>query len=188
MQKVRVGEYVGVRYNIQSSSDDFEIYNVVSDPQEGNDLAGREAYTNMQLQMKAMTLQSRMPDTSAARPYDNALVPSIARVVATPGIVWKRYDGNYPWVSRVDGLKETAKGIVTSIGAKEINATAGILYQEGYLKVPADGTYTFVAKGYDGFVLRIHNALVVDGSYHGQTGFEASGSIRLQAGYHPFKL
>ena len=188
MQKVRVGEYVGVRYNIQSSSDDFEIYNVVSDPQEGNDLAGREAYTNMQLQMKAMTLQSRMPDTSAARPYDNALVPSIARVVATPGIVWKRYDGNYPWVSRVDGLKETAKGIAASIGAKAINATAGILYQEGYLKVPADGTYTFVAKGDDGFVLRIHNALVVDGSYHSQTGLEASGSIRLQAGYHPFKL
>ncbi len=142
----------------------------------------------MQQQMKAMTLQSRMPDTSAERPYDNALVPALAQVVATPGILWKRYDGNYPWVSRVDGLTASANGIATSIGAKEINAAAGILYQEGYLKVPADGTYTFVAKGDDGFVLRIHNALVIDGSYYGQTGREASGNIRLQAGFHPFKL
>ena len=38
MQSVRIGDFQGVRYNIRSPADDFEIYNVVSDPQETKNL------------------------------------------------------------------------------------------------------------------------------------------------------
>ncbi len=188
MQKIRMGDYVGVRYNIQSATDDFEIYNVVTDRQEAKNLAGQAAYSVMQQQFKDKVLQSRMPDTTAVRPYDNALVPAINNITKLPGIQWKSYGGNFPWVSRVEGLTPTATGITSTFNLDNVNVPAGIFYHEGYINVPADGLYTFTVKGDDGFLLRLHDAVVVDGSYYCHAGNEASGSIRLQAGYHPFRL
>ena len=187
MQKMRIGNLVGVRYNIQSAEDSFEVYNVATDPQERNDLATQEAYKNMQQVFKERVLQSRMPDSNAIRPYDKALVPSTAQDGAKPGVQWKSYSGNFPWVSRVEGLTATASGISPVLNS-DADVKAGIFYQEGFIKVPANGTYTFIVTGEDGFLLRLHNAMVVDGSYAGHAGNEVSGSIRLQAGFHSFKL
>ncbi|MEO6135163.1 MAG: arylsulfatase, partial [Ginsengibacter sp.] len=39
MQVIRMGDFVGVRYNIKSANDDFEIYNIMTDPQQANNLA-----------------------------------------------------------------------------------------------------------------------------------------------------
>lgn len=188
MQKIRMGNFVGVRYNIQSATDDFEIYNVVTDPQETKNLAGHTAYSVMQQQFKDKVLQLRMPDTGAVRPYDNALVPAIINTSAMPGIQWKSYGGNFPWVCRVEGLMPTSTGMASTINFDNVNVQAGILYKEGYINVPADGLFTFTIKGDDGFLLRLHDAMVVDGSYHGRAGNQVSGSIHLQAGLHPFRL
>lgn len=188
MQKIRDGNLVGVRYNIQSADTDFEIYNVVTDPQESKNLAGQDAYKNKQHQFKAMAMQSRMPDTGAVRPYDDALVPALSQVAATPGVLWQNFAGNYPWVSKVDGLTSTSNGITSNLSDSTKAIAGGIFYQQGFINVPADGEYTFTVKGDDGFLLRLHNAMVVDGSYEGHADNTKSGKIRLQAGYHPFKL
>ena len=34
MQLIRFGKYSGVRYNIKDAQDNFEIYNVVTDPKQ----------------------------------------------------------------------------------------------------------------------------------------------------------
>jgi arylsulfatase A-like enzyme len=77
MQMIRLNDYVGVRYDIQSAEDDFEIYNVINDPQEANNLAGNPDMKLLQQQFKDKTLQSRMPNNTAPRPYDDALVPAL---------------------------------------------------------------------------------------------------------------
>ncbi|MCK4560399.1 MAG: chitobiase/beta-hexosaminidase C-terminal domain-containing protein [Calditrichia bacterium] len=57
----------------------------------------------------------------------------------------------------------------------------------GYVKIPADGIYTFYSSSDDGTKLFIHNELVVDNDYtHGMT--EKSGDIALNKGLHPIKL
>ena len=63
---------------------------------------------------------------------------------------------------------------------------AGLCYR-GFIKVPTDGTWTFFATSDAGMNLRIHDSLVIDDDFnHNST--EATGSIRLAAGLHPFTL
>ncbi len=91
-------------------------------------------------------------------------------------------------MSRVEGLTPTSTGIASTLKFENVNVPVGIFYQQGYIKVSADGLYIFTVKGDDGFLLRLHDAVVVDGSYNGHAGNRASGSIQLQTGYHPFRL
>jgi hypothetical protein len=63
----------------------------------------------------------------------------------------------------------------------------GMLFS-GYLKVPADGEYTFHLKADTGALLRMHDATVIDADFGYEPGREKTGAIRLQAGLHSFRL
>ena len=64
MQLIRFGKYSGVRYNIKDAQDNFEIYNVVTDPKTKTDLAA--SMPTLQQNMKDFVLQIRRPDSSAS--------------------------------------------------------------------------------------------------------------------------
>ena len=67
MQVVYLSGYQGVRYDVRSPTDDFEIYDVLHDPQEAHNLAGKSSLAALQNQMKQRVLELRRPDTSAPR-------------------------------------------------------------------------------------------------------------------------
>jgi arylsulfatase A-like enzyme len=52
MQMLRLGDTVGVRYDIQGQGDDFEIYDVVKDPQQKNNLADNPEMAAFQQKLK----------------------------------------------------------------------------------------------------------------------------------------
>src|SRR5690606_4230523 len=112
MQMIQVDGLIGVRYDVQSASDDFEIYDVVSDPGQTRNLALGKA--DVQQRMKERVLQLRVADTSAARPYDDAFIPALhgidAGVHAPPEV--KFYTVKTSWLPRVDG---TGAEAVTSV-------------------------------------------------------------------------
>lgn len=192
MQVLRLGDYVGVRYNIQSSDDDFEIYNVRKDPRETNNLANNPEQSplirELQQKMKKKVLQVRMPNTSAPRPYDDELIPPVTGIETTNGIEWKAYDGSFPWVPQVAALDpaESGKAKRPVIEVREKDNQA--LYFEGYLNIPSDGSYTFFLSTDTGGLLRIHEAAVIDADFGYTGGTEREGKIRLKAGLHPFRL
>lgn len=188
MQLIRFDDYVGVRYNIQSANDDFEIYNVRTDPKETTNLAGRKEMGTLQHQMKERVLQVRIPDTTATRPYDHELVSPVSNEKAVPGINWKSYEGNFLWVSSVSAMEATSKGNARFPDPGVLKSKAGMLYVEGYLDIPRDGDYTFFLNSGSNFLLRIHEAIVIDGDFGHQPGEERSGKIRLKAGLHPFRF
>jgi arylsulfatase A-like enzyme len=189
MQLIRFGDTLGVRYDVKSGKDNFEIYNVAKDPQEIKNLANNPGMDAVQNKMKARVLQMRMPDTSAPRPYDNDLVPAVADRKTEAGIRWKAYYGNFPWLPDVATLTSSATGAAlqpdVSAGKRANN---GVLFFEGYLAIPADGEYTFTIRADAGVLLRIHDATVIDGDYGYVPGLEKTGTIRLQKGLHPFRL
>lgn len=189
MQMIRIGDFVGLRYDILSHNDNFEIYKVGSDPQELNDLAAGPEMKQLQQQMKNTVLQLRRPDASAPRPYDSVPVPPTAVSNLKSGLSRAQYCGKFPWVSDVTGLKPSHSGISSApeLKGSTQNNDEQVVFS-GYIKVPANGEYTFYLKSGSGALLKMHYATIIDSDFGYQAGEERSGKIMLQAGFHPIKI
>ena len=187
MQLIRMGDFSGVRYDIQSADDDFEIYNVVEDPQEADNLAAKPDYQEMQSQMKRNVLQMRRPDPSAPRPYDAALIPAVEAQPLETGLSWRAYEGAFPWVSDVSALTPTAEGTADSPDPA-VMQQAGMLVYDGVIEAPEDGEYEFAAQSDAPFIIRLHDSLLADAGYNYQPGQQVSAAAMLQAGSHPVRI
>ncbi|EDY18030.1 sulfatase [Chthoniobacter flavus Ellin428] len=189
MQAIRIGDYMGVRYAITSPTAPFEIYNVATDPQEGKNLAdtGGE-FTALQQRMQDTVRSVRRPDSGAPRPYDDELQPAV-KPVTVPGIAWSAVEMAAPWVPRLDDLKPTAQGTAANPDLKVAprKDDVAVLFS-GYVEVPEDGEYQFHVAADTGALLRIGGATVIDADFGYESGQDKSGTVRLQAGRHPFRL
>jgi len=188
MQMIRAGDYAGVRYDIKSPSDNFEIYNVRNDPQETNNLA--KALPDMEQVMKNQVLQARRPDPGAPRPYDNELVPALSTHDLRAGVESAFFQGTFPWVPNFDGVAPTQSSSESSPRVQRVANSAsdfGMLFS-GYFKVPAAGKYTFYLQTDTGALLRVHDATVIDADFGYSPNTEVGAAINLQAGLHPFRL
>ncbi len=190
MQKIRLGDFVGVRYDIKATDDNFEIYNVVTDPQESRNLANEPNYQLMQKTFKERVTQVRRPDPEAPRPYDLAPVAAVDVAKLIPGVSWSVYEGQFPWVSDLIGYQATKLGIRPNTDLVDSGTQEGMICQEGYVNIPKDGLYQFSVGGNGSYVFRLHNALVLDRSYPDQPSLRLplSATVNLKAGYPPFKI
>ena len=189
MQMIRQNNYVGIRYNIHSHSDNFELYDIAKDPQQANNLDGKPGMDRIQQQMKDKVLQSRRPDPLAQRPYDDELIPSVSNVKTTAGVKWEAFKGNFQWVPDVTLLKPAQTGSASRPNSSVIRKTdIQALYFTGYIQAPTDGEYTFFLKTNHGAFLRLHDAALIDSDFGYASGSERQGTIRLKAGLHPFRL
>lgn len=188
MQMIIQDNFVGLRYNIQSHQDDFEIFDVLKDPQQANNLAKNQGMDIVQQKMKDKVLQSRRPNESAERPYDNEFVPAIPDLETEAGVDWESFTGNFLWVPDVSGLKPSAKGNCSLPSSASEAGKSQVLYFSGYLNIPEDGEYTFSIKSGNKAFFRIHDAVVIDADFNYQPGTETEGKVKLKSGLHPFKL
>ncbi|SDT60533.1 Arylsulfatase A [Mucilaginibacter mallensis] len=189
MQMIRMGGLVGVRYQVKSADDDFEIYDVVKDPKEADNLALKPGYEKIQAQMKTKVLQVRHPDAEAPRPYDNVLIP--ADTVAgelISGVSWKFYKGNFPWVISEKNLNPNEKGKSKSVSGQEADNKPGMICYEGFIKIQADSKYTFSMQTTGNAYLRLHQATLIDEDFGYQPNTELTRDVYLKAGYHAIKL
>ena len=181
--------YMGVRYNLTNAAEDFEIYDVATDPKETTNLAAMPSMKGVQQAMKDRVLGLRRPLASAPRPYDAALIPAVPGPMAA-GLEWQRFTGPFPWVPDFAGLTPSAHGHCQGLDLPVAAGTerSGSCLFTGCLQVPADGTYTlYLAAGGRAF-LRIHEASVIDADFGYAAGTERSATLHLQAGCHPFRL
>lgn len=185
MQMIRIGDVVGVRYDIQSQNDDFELYNVTEDPSQRNNLAG-ESTTQLQNQMKDRSLQVRIPNPTAKRPYDEALIPSINIDKVKKGLKWSVYKNETPWLSKPQAGVKVKKGHTRTLSLSAIKQKEGFI--EGYLRVPEDGKYTFTLKVGGKAFLKIHDISVIDADYNYKEGTVKSSDLFLEKGYHPIRI
>jgi len=188
MQMIRLNDFVGLRYNIGSHNDNFEIFDIAKDPQQANNLAGNSEMELVQQQMKDRVLQSRRPNSSAVRPYDNELVPDIKGVKTAPGVFLKSFNGDFKWVPDVAALKAKATGNtkLPTIDVRKEDSQA--LLFTGYLNIPEDGDYTFYLNTNGKSFLRLHDIALIDADFGYKTGVERQATIKLKKGLHPLKL
>ncbi len=190
MQALRVGEFIGVRYDVASAADDFEIYNVVTDPKQRVDLAKEPGQVGRQAELKALALQSRRPDSTAPRPYDSALVPAIHADARNAGVAWSRYSGAFPWVPSTRNLQPEQRGTTSDLAVAKLlgDLPAGVIEFEAFLAVPVDGEYTFALTATGGAVVRLHQAALLDCDFGYPSGTTRNATARLQAGLHPIRI
>jgi hypothetical protein len=183
MQSILIGDYKGVRVNIENHQSVFEVYHTLNDPKETTDLAGKPGVPTQQ-QFQAAVLRTRRIDPAAPRPYDNELIPALAKQTTRPGLIRKEFPGQFPWVPQFNQLKPSGQSVVDGL-----QAAPGAQQFTGYLRVPKSGVYHFALTTNGKAVVRLHNALLIDADSQYTAGSKAlSGEIALQAGLHPLRI
>ena len=189
MQMIHMDNLIGLRYDIKSAADDFEIYDVKNDTHQDNNLASHDSMQRIQQKMKNRVLQVRRPDTSAIRPYDEVNIPSIALEKLSKGLRWKGFQGQFPWLPKMEDLNAVENGIIKnsiSTGLKRIDQN--LVLFEGYIKAPKTGTYSLIFKSMGKALIRIHESTIFDADYNHQEETEMTEKIRLEAGFHPVRI
>jgi arylsulfatase A-like enzyme len=189
MQSIRLGDFTAVRYAITNSAEPFRLYNVVRDPHEDHNLAGDPACATVLAQARAMTLQVRRPDPEAPRPYDNDPVPAVAVDCKKDGMLdYAAYEGTWPWVPDFEALTPVATGKSRGLemAVLPLHGEAGLSFK-GFFNAPAGGEYTFWLKCDTGAEMWLHEAHLLDDDFT-HDGNEVKATIRLAAGWHPFRL
>jgi arylsulfatase A-like enzyme len=187
MQAIRMDSLMGVRYDIQSFADDFEIYNVLTDPKETTNLGKLPGYTTVQIAMKDKVLQARRRNAEAPRPYDNDAIPAIKDLEKiAPGLAWKYYKGTFSWLANPGSLVPSQFGISANISDK--NNANGLTVYKGFVRIPADGGYTFTLSAGGKAYIRLHEATLIDADYNYQPGKKITQSVNLKSGLHPVEI
>ena len=108
--------------------------------------------------------------------------------VSSAGLNYFVYEGEWSKLPDFDNLKPTASGVSKSIdiSSKQGSDNYGFVF-DGFIKIPADGVYTFYISSDDGSKLSIDNNILIDNDgMHGIV--EKSNEIPLAKGYHAIKV
>jgi arylsulfatase A-like enzyme len=188
MQAIRIGDFMGVRYQITGDETPLRLYDVVHDPHEDNDVAAQPEHAALLRQMRDGLKQSHVANPMDPRPYDQALVPAVT-AHTIPGASYSTYAGTWPWLPDFAELHASTHGVVASPAALPRPAAPAYgLYFTGYLNAPADGNYTLYLASDSGALLRVHDMQVIDADSRPAGEAEKTGLMHLKAGLHPFRL
>ena len=118
--------------------------------------------------------------------YD--LSPPLQLKTTEPGVRYEYYEGQWKHIPDFDSLTALQSGVAGQFVIPEKNSGEdfGVRYN-GYIKIPADGLYTFYANSDDGASVTIDNTLIADND--GQHApKEESGTIMLKSGFHKIQV
>ncbi len=190
MQVLFMDGFKGIRTDIKSHVDSFEIYDLAADPGERKNLAATSAsFEQLQQKMKDRVLRLRIPNGSAQRPYDQEPVPGYPELEETAQkSIIAVYPGEFPYVPNVKSLTpvathpSTAKMPVSN--SFQASQRCAVEFNS-WVQIKEPGicqlTFTTPTRAF----LRIHEAGIVDADFGYESGTTKTASIRLGVGFHP---
>ena len=187
-QFVRDGDHVAFRYHKDGAPLPTQLYNVMTDPHQDNDLAGAPAHAGLLARMEALLLTCRRPcantgegwTKTAIRPYDGAPLPAIPG--AGGGYTVRYYPGEWPWVPQFDALTPSRTVTLGTLDFGEILAGAPApcgVSVTGFIEAAETGMHEFSAAG--GGYVWLHEARVLEPGI-------PKASIPLAKGPHPIRI
>ncbi len=189
MQVIFLDGFKGVRTDIQSHSDLFEIYDLKTDPGERKNLAGvNRQFDQLQQQMHDRVLRLRIANESAKRPYDREPIPGLEIANGPTGntIQWSAFHGEFSYVPNVSSIQpdETGQARMTQASTREPGA---VEFRLG-LEVDQPGEYTLSFQCPTKGFVRVHDAGVIDADFGYQAGTNKTAKLNLGKGYHPVRI
>jgi alpha-N-arabinofuranosidase len=116
------------------------------------------------------------------------LPPALEVKNPKPGVECKYFEGQWEQLPNFGTLSPKRTEVVKQFVIPESNSGENFGTQyEGYIKLPADGLYTFSASSDDGTDLSVDDNLVVDNDGR-HAPEEQSGTVLLKAGFHRIKV
>ena len=187
MQMIRMGDTVGIRYNVKSQDDDFEIYDIIKDTHQAHNLAAHDKLGDLQERMKERVLQVRLVNKSARRPYDSIPIPAVEVKKTAKGLRWNAYDGNFPWLPQLNALTAVDSGQTQDLEKFDYRKHTYYSFK-GYLEIPKDGEYIFYVTADEKAFVRLHDIAIIDADYNYHAGNEKKSSLFLKKGLHPIEI
>ena len=194
MQALCIGDYVGVRYNILAHSDNFEIYNALTDPKEARNLGGQASFAALQQQFKDTVLQIASPwrRRNASLRWQGFDAPpnrpALGRVDAPSR---REFTGRFPWTPKFDAMEPTISDISCPAGfvlADRRTQTSGSSIAGSSRRRPMESTpfslMTAIRAHYCGYTRRQSSTPTL--AMH--PARRSAASILLKAGMHPVRL
>jgi len=152
-------------------------------------IASQPIYINQTTTIKAKIFLGENPVSPTSRATYKKLVPLPAKNISAnnSGLKYAIYDGKWNRLPDFSQLKPASSGTVKAfdISARQGKEAYGYVF-EGWIKVPADGVYTFYVSSDDGSRLWIDDVLIDNDGAHSLT--EKSAEIPLAEGFHAIKL
>lgn len=189
MQAIRVGEFMGVRTNVQwttNATEPFRVYNVVADPKQSTDVAASRP--DLVQKMNTLAVTARRKGAGVLRPWDTVPIPAVTPARTQSGVIWKAYEGNWPWLPEFRDLVPVSSGRSSTISASLLSRPDdGGMTFEGMISVPVGGAYHFQSVSDAATCLWIHDSLVIDNDF-GFAAIKTSEPVYLSAGLHPFRF
>ena len=195
------GRYLkGIRTNIKSESDDFEVYDVETDTHETTNIAAQ--LPGIQEKLKAAVLHTRRAYDYARDPqagrrnngcggfrnYDMALVPANTPGKTMPGLTMRRVQATCPWVpefNTLPGAVSASTSTVPDPAAVELPA-GSITEFKGFIDVPRQGHHWHFyltlsnAPGTKAYI-KMHNFQLVDADFNYTPGSTVNESAAINA-------
>lgn len=134
----------------------------------------------------ARAFKGEQPVSPIARRTFTKVTPNAGTFTAakTPGVSYQYFEGDFDKVPDFTTLTPKASGIADAFDRSQRQRDEGFAFRyTGFLRVPADGVYTFTLASDDGSALRVGKQLVVDndGLHSLQT---RTGAVALASGIH----
>ncbi len=186
MQAIRAGRFKGLRYDVTGPDTPFRIYDLVSDPAESTDLSASRP--DLAARMNYLSVAARRPGGGLTRPYDAAPIPAVNPPKTRNGIKWKSHEGHWTMLPDFRLLGAVRSGVAPAVSTSHRSRAcdSGLSF-EGYLRVPADGPYTFHTKSDSELCMWLHEArIIANNSTSANT--VSSPAIHLAAGLHPLRI
>ena len=200
MQVVHVDGFKGVRTDIQSHSDLFEIYDLKSDPGEEKNLAGTEIrFKQIQQRMHDRVLQLRLPNDSAPRPYDNSLIAGNTDDRAgllSEDVAWTFHPGDFSYVPSLPAKKAVANLKTKSEGNRSLGLeatavlakTPGAVVYEMFVTIDEPGEYHWTFRCPTRGFVRVWDIGLIDADFDYVPGSPQTSTLHLGKGRHPVRV
>jgi alpha-L-fucosidase len=178
--------------SVSSGRENVEIRYTLdgSEPQVDAPLVSGPIHLTQSATVSARCFRKGKPVSGSAKAAFTKVEPAPAVEVegVVPGISYSYYEGDWDRLPDFGTIKPVKSGAADNISlalrAREDNF--GFLFP-GFIRVPADGVYTFYTDSDDGSRLYIGDELVVENDgLHGMQ--ERKGAIALAAGLHPIRV
>lgn len=184
----------GIRTNIRTGREDFEVYDLAEDTHETRNLAAE--YPGIQDKLRAAVLYNRrvydyQRDNSCgarnngcggSRNYDNLLVPSVTAEGTQPGLSMRQVQATPPWVPDFDTLPGAPAEGTSIADPTTVTLPAGSVTEfTGYIRIPSNGHHWRLHLTLDPVpgsraYVRMHNFTLIDADRHYTPGQTASVS------------